>query len=162
MSVAPLLAAGRFLMPKQLAEQCIGAMRERGRQGDELFIALAGVCGEGEGEIVLRRALIPEQTCHHTPEGLLVTIEGDAIFALSRRCHELGEMLVGQIHAHPTDAYHSGADDQLALVRLPGSLSIVVADFARGPLRPRSWSVHRRDGEGRWRPLPRDVALEVR
>ncbi len=160
MSPAPLLDVGRYVLPRALAEDCCEALRARGREGDELFIALSGVVGE-KGEVRFRRALVPVQTCHHTPDGLLVTIPGEAIFQVSRDCHEHGEILVGQIHAHPTDAYHSGADDALALVRLPGSLSIVVPQFASGPVRPRRWSVHRRDSETRWRPLPRDMTLEV-
>jgi hypothetical protein len=160
MSTASLLAAVRFELPRQLAEECYSALRERGSDGDELFIALAGVAG-GDGSVELRRALIPEQTCHHTPEGLLVTIDGEAIFELNRASYESGEILAAQIHAHPGRAYHSGADDVLALVRLPGALSIVVPDFAAGPLRPRRWSVHRRDAECRWRPLPRSARLEL-
>jgi hypothetical protein len=160
MSSAGLLTAARFRLPRELAEKCCGALRERGAEGDELFIALAGVIEEDV--VGLRRALVPEQTCHHTPEGLLVTIDGEAIFALNREAYERGEILAAQIHAHPGRAYHSGADDVLALIRLPGALSIVVPDFAAGPLRPRRWSVHRRNADGAWRRLPRRVRLELR
>jgi hypothetical protein len=160
MSRGSLIDASRFELPRALAEDCYRALRERGRGGDELFIALTGIVAEG-GSVELRHALVPEQICHHTPEGLLVTIGGEAIFELNRVSYERGEILAAQIHAHPGQAYHSGADDQLALVRLPGALSIVVPDFAAGPLREKRWSVHRRDEEGRWRPLPRSVGLEL-
>jgi hypothetical protein len=118
--------------------------------------------GDQKGEVHFRRALIPRQTCHHTPDGLLVTVSGDAIFELNRDCFEAGELLAGQIHAHPGAAYHSGADDELALVRLPGGLSIVVPDFARAPLRPRSWSVYRLGRDGSWRQKSWRERLTVR
>lgn len=155
---SPLLAARCFELPQDLAEGCYVALRERGAEGDELFIALTASVN-AEDVVRFRRGLLPDQVCHHTPEGLLVTIPGEAIFALNRDCYEHGELLAGQIHAHPGQAYHSGADDALALVRLPGALSIVVPEFARGPLRQRRWSVHRLDAGGTWRPLPRKIEL---
>ena len=51
----------------------------------------------------------------------------------------------------PHHAYHSIADDELALIRLPGGLSIVVPHFAAGPLRPRRWSVNQLGVDGVWR-----------
>jgi hypothetical protein len=158
MTEAPLASARRFCFPAELAEDCCAALRERGEEGLELFIALSAEIDPGDRTVYFRRALIPEQTCHIMPEGLLVTIEGEAIFTLNRDCYAAGELLAGQIHAHPGRAYHSGADDQLALLRLPGSLSMVVPNFASGRLDPRTWSVHRLDG--RWRRLPRRVRLE--
>jgi hypothetical protein len=158
---SPLLAAHRFEMPRELAEGCYAALRERGQEGDELFIALSAVL-EDNSVVNFRRGLLPDQQCHHTPQGLLVTIPGEAIFALNRDCYEHGEFLAAQIHAHPGEAYHSGADDALALVRLPGSLSIVVPDFARGPLRQRRWSIYQCDVEGIWRPLTPEIELVVR
>jgi hypothetical protein len=158
---SPLLSAQRFEMPRDLAEGCYTALRERGHEGDELFIALSAV-RENDGVVNFKRGLLPSQECLHTPSGLLVIIPGDAIFALNRDCYDHGELLAAQIHAHPGSAYHSDADDALALVRLPGSLSIVVPDFARGPLRRRRWSVHRRNLDGSWSPLPSDIELVVR
>jgi hypothetical protein len=157
-----LTAAKRFILPRGLAEECYGALRLQGHNGAELFIALSGSIEGSPPTLHFHRALIPEQTCHDTPDGLLVTIEGEAIFALNRECYEAGELLAGQIHAHPERAYHSGADDELALVRLPGALSIVVPGFARGPLRPRGWAVYQLREDGRWRPRPRRVKLELR
>lgn len=159
---SPLLVARRFELPRDLAEGCYVALREGGAEGDELFIALTATVDDAEDVVSFRRALIPDQVCHHTPDGLLVTIPGEAIFALNRDCYERGELLAGQIHTHPGQAYHSGADDALALVRLPGSLSIVVPEFARGPLRRRRWSVYRLDADGIWQPLPRKIELVLR
>ena len=157
-----LAAARRFTFPSELAEECYAALRHRGEEGAELFIALTARAGEGDEEIRFQRAIVPDQVCHRTPQGLLVTIEGEALFALNRACFEQEELLAGQIHSHPSHAYHSGADDELALVQLPGGLSIVVPDFARGPLRPRRWSVYQLRSDGSWRPKPRRVKLKLK
>ena len=160
MSPSPLAGQERFLLPRTLAEDCLAALRERGRRSAELFIALTAVVEVG-GAVRFRRAVIPRQTCHATPRGLLVTIEGDALFELNRDCYAHGELLAGQIHAHPDRAFHSGADDALALLKLPGALSIVVPNFAAGALAPARWSVHRLGADGTWGPLPHTTRLEL-
>jgi hypothetical protein len=162
MSAKILAAAKRFTFPTKLAEECYASLRERGEEGAELFIALTARVSENDREICFQRAIVPEQICHRTSEGLLVTIGGEALFALNRACFEREELLAGQIHSHPSHAYHSGADDELALVQLPGGLSIVVPDFARGPLRPRRWSVYQLRSDGSWRPKPRRVKLKLK
>lgn len=161
MSGSPLTSARRFLFPRILAEECNEALRAQGERGAELFIALSATLDEDARAVHFHRALIPEQTCHLTEHGLLVTIEGEALFKLNRDCYLAGELLAGQIHAHPGRAYHSGADDELALIRLAGGLSIVVPHFANGPLRPRRWSVHQRREDGSWRRRPRRVKLRL-
>src|SRR5271157_2241381 len=39
-----------------------------------------------------------------------------------------------QVHTHPGSAYHSSRDDAHALVHTPGYLSLVIPDFASGPI----------------------------
>lgn len=42
-----------------------------------------------------------------------------------------GESVVAQVHSHPHRAYHSSTDDQYALPRRVGSLSLVIPDYCR-------------------------------
>lgn len=137
-------------------------MRVHGRKGAELFIALTATLTNESRTAMFQRAVVPEQTCYRTPEGLLVRIDGEAISLINQQCYEKEELLAGQIHAHPDQAYHSGADDALALIRLPGGISMVVPHFAAGPLRPRRWSIYRRGQHGRWEPRPRRVKVKVK
>jgi hypothetical protein len=160
-AASPLIGARRFHMPRTLAEECLNIMRIHGRKGAEIFVAITATVIDNGRTVNFRRALVPEQTCYSSPEGLLVKIDGEAIFALNRECFEAGELLAGQIHAHPDRAYHSEADDELALIRLPGGLSIVVPRFAAGPLRPRRWSVNQLGEDGMWRRRPRRVKLKM-
>jgi hypothetical protein len=90
-----------------------------------------------------------------TDDGLMVVIEGDALFRVNRELHQRGLTLAGQIHGHPTDAYHSGLDDAWAIATLPGSISVVVPDFARDGRAslPKS-EVFRLDEDEQWRPFP--------
>lgn len=158
---SPLSGARRFELPRALAERCLETMRTQGAKGAEIFLALSATISEDGETVTFRRVLVPEQTCYSGPEGLLVKIDGEAIFALNRSCFERDEILAGQIHAHPTHAYHSPADDLLALIRLPGGLSIVVPHFASGPLRPRRWSVNQLGEDGVWRRRRRRVKLKI-
>jgi len=160
-AASPLIGVRRFELPRDLAERCVEMMRAHGHKGAEIFVALTATVVDEGRTVAFRRALVPEQTCYSSPDGLLVKIDGEAIFALNRECFEAGELLAAQIHAHPDRAYHSEADDQLALIRLPGGLSIVVPHFASGPLRPRLWSVHRLGEDGVWRRRPWRVKLKL-
>ncbi|HEY4779209.1 MAG TPA: hypothetical protein VIH47_06430 [Solirubrobacterales bacterium] len=150
-AASPLIDARRFHFPRGLAEECMEIMRTQGQEGAEVFVALSGKVSDDGTEVAFRRALVPEQTCYKSPHGLLVKIKGEAIFALNQECYAADEVLAGQIHAHPDRAYHSIADDELALIRLPGGLSIVVPYFATGPMRPRRWSVNQLSADGVWR-----------
>lgn len=151
----------RYELPRSLADECLQAIRKRGRNGNELFIALTAILADGGSTVRFRRGLIPRQACHRTPSGLLVTIDGDAIFDLNRNCYERGEVLAGQIHGHPGRAYHSGADDQLAIVRRPGGLSIVVPDFADARSSRGRWAIYRLDGRGAWSPISAATTVEL-
>jgi proteasome lid subunit RPN8/RPN11 len=140
-----------FVVPREVAKPSVDAMQAAGRNGAEAFVAWTGVFEDEGRAFRFRHAVVPRQSAHRTRHGLLVTIDGQALFELNRDCHQRGEILGAQIHSHPTDAYHSGADDELAFVRLPGGLSIVVPDFARGGLgRADGWSFHQLDEDGQW------------
>ncbi len=70
-----------------------------------------------------------------------------------------GDIILAQLHTHPNEAFHSAADDQLAIPQHVGGISIVIPNFARdwdGDLR--ATSVHRHLGQARWQQLsPKSV-----
>ena len=39
-----------------------------------------------------------------------------------------------QIHTHPGEAYHSSTDDEYPIIHRPGFLSLVIPNFALGPI----------------------------
>ncbi len=75
------------------------------------------------------------------------------------------EFILIQLHTHPREAFHSEADDRLAITKHTGAISIVVPDFAdRWTGDFLETSVHISLGSGRWRELsPSEVRtlLEV-
>ena len=74
----------------------------------------------------------------------------------------LSQLLAGQVHSHPTDAYHSEVDDHNPLVTLLGSLSLVVPHFARaGRADVLDWAWYRLVGLGRWAELSRADRVEL-
>lgn len=156
-----LLDIKTFVVPSELASGSVTIMQRAAREGNEIFIALAG---RREGDrFIFRRGIVPRQTCHHTSRGLLVTIDGDALFELNRDAHSQNELLAGQIHAHPDSAYHSQADDELALVTVAGGLSLVVPDFARGGLDGVSrWACFQLQPDAAWKPLGSQTRVVIR
>jgi hypothetical protein len=155
-----LLFIRRFVIPVAVVHESLGTIRAAAADEDEAFVVWAGTA-TGD-TFTFSRAIVPRQTAHKTPHGLLVTVDGEALFELNRDCHQRGELLAGQIHAHPTEAYHSPADDNLAIVAVPGGLSIVVPDFARDGLDAVArWACFRLGAGGRWSPLTSDVSVEI-
>lgn len=155
-----LLDIKTFLISSDLAAHSISVIQRAAQAGNEIFIALAG---HREGErFVFRRGIVPRQTCHHTPRGLLVTIDGEALFELNRDAHAQNELLAGQIHAHPDSAYHSQADNELALVTVAGGLSLVVPDFARDGLAGVSrWACFQLQPDAAWTPLDSQTRVVI-
>jgi hypothetical protein len=75
--------------------------------------------------------------------------------ALIEKVAEAGEFILIQLHTHPRQAFHSPADDQMAITKHQGAVSIVVPNFGR------DWhgdfvdtTVHMNLGGARWRQLP--------
>jgi hypothetical protein len=155
-----LLAIRRFVIPVAIVHESLATMGAAATNGDEAFVVWSG---KATGDtFTFSRAIVPPQNAHKTPHGLLVTVDGEALYELNRDCHRRGELLAGQIHAHPTEAYHSPADDDLAIVAVPGGLSIVVPDFARDGLKTVArWACFRLGADGRWSPLTSDVSVEI-
>lgn len=104
----------------------------------------------------------PKQTAHKTPDGLMVTVDGHALFTINRTLYDRGEILAGQVHSHPTDAYHSSTDDHYPLVTLTGALSVVVPDFAaHAPDDIDHWAWYRLVATGTWAHLTRADRIEL-
>lgn len=64
----------------------------------------------------------------------MVRVDGDALHRLNVWLYQHQQMLGVQVHAHPTDAYHSDTDDTFPIVTTLGGLSLVVPNFCRRDL----------------------------
>lgn len=136
-------------------QQTVEALRSFGRSGNEGFALWVGTIANDRASVT--QCLVPKQNSIQSEDGVGYFIESSTLFALNRYLSEQKLRLIAQVHSHPTEAYHSSADDAYAVVTAEGGFSLVVPYFARGPALIASWAVYRlRDR--RWRQLPlRDV-----
>jgi len=156
-----LTAVETFVLPRSLLESSLDVLADIGRRRAEGFVVWGGV-REGETRFRFEAGLVPEQTAHTTEDGLLVTVHGDALHKINVKLNDNGLMLAGQIHSHPTDAYHSTTDDQLPLVTVLGGLSVVVPDFARDGLDAyEEFAWYRLAGYAQWVEVEPDEVVEL-
>lgn len=139
-------------IPNAVLDPTLQFLAERGKNGYEGFVVWGGQVVDKQ-VLQFTSCYVPEQTAHKTCEGLLVTVDGDALFRMNRAFYENREIAAGQVHTHPTDAYHSDTDDHYPLVTLRGALSLVVPDFAKaGRAGIGEWAWYRLLGPAKWEP----------
>jgi hypothetical protein len=102
----------------------LGHLREAGVRRQECVVLWLGRPSERGVEVV--EVYRPQQRAamdmfHIPPAGMA------ALHTTLRRDRV---MVAAQVHSHPQEAFHSLADDQWAIVRHVGALSLVVPDFA--------------------------------
>ena len=118
-----------FSVSREQLAQTERALRRAGVEGYELFVLWSG--SVNDSELLVRTCHVPKQTSSKTSQGLLVRVEGQALHELNVWLYEHNEVLAAQVHAHPTNAFHSDTDDAYPIVTELGGLSLVVPDFAR-------------------------------
>lgn len=156
-----LLPVRTFVIPSSILDDTIVFLRRAGAEGFEGFVLWAGV-EISQQRFEFRSLLIPDQRSMVTEHGLLVTVEGEALFRINKAVHNRGEILAAQVHSHPTDAYHSSTDDALPLVTILGGLSIVIPDFARhAPQDIERWAWFRLTKQAQWEPALATTEVEV-
>jgi hypothetical protein len=147
-----LLGVRTFFIQVDVLNKTIRFLQEVGADGYEGFVLWAGKM-ESPDTFRFRTALIPEQDAMMTEGGLLVVVDGEALFNINKDVHQRGEILGAQVHSHPTSAYHSSTDDQYPLVTLLGALSVVLPDFAKNaPSDMKAWAWYRLADYGIWEP----------
>jgi hypothetical protein len=130
-----------FIVPSVVANATDTALREAGARGHEAFVLWTGdMAGD---KFFVQRAYLPNQTGHHLPDGICVTVDGDDLHRLNMWLYESGQRLGAQVHSHPTRAYHSDTDDAYPIATQRGALSLVVPHFATNGIRGRGVAVYR-------------------
>lgn len=131
---------------------CIKKAYEHMRRAGQVYVeGVALFAGKEQGSIfTITETIIPEQEALRLEEGLLYLVDGDELHRINVWLYEHGLSIMVQIHSHPRDAYHSATDDTYPIVATVGGLSIVVPDFARGPIEIDTWAVYRLMPNGDW------------
>jgi hypothetical protein len=95
---------------------------------------------------------MPPQQPIRSESGVGYFIEGETLFHLNQALAGSSLRLIAQVHSHPSEAYHSDADDRYAIVTAEGGLSLVVPNFGKAPVDPTIWAIYRLT-QGEWREL---------
>jgi hypothetical protein len=119
-------------VPQDIVEHTERNLRRAGADGFEMFVLWTGLIDGTRFDV--RTGHVPHQTASRSKKGLSVRVEGEALHGLNVWLYERKEVLGAQVHAHPTDAYHSDTDDTFPIVTMLGGLSLVVPDFCRAGL----------------------------
>jgi hypothetical protein len=150
----------RFVMPLTLVAETIELLRKPGRGGYEAIALWGGKLDADQGRFEFSAVYFPEQTARRGDNGLVVLVDGEELFRVNRTFYEEGLILGGQVHTHPTRAYHSDTDDIYPLMTLLGGLSGVVPSFAsQGIDGLTRWAWYRLVGQGAWTQLDPDKLL---
>lgn len=150
MNRATLECIDRFRVPARIVGETETALRASGARRLEVFVLWSGVANGRLFEV--RTAHVPRQTSFRLELGLCVRVEGDELHRLNRWLFDAGERLAAQLHAHPTDAYHSATDDAFPIVTALGGLSIVAPNFGREGILGAGTRAYRLGATG-WREL---------
>jgi hypothetical protein len=144
---------GNYVVPREVLEATQAVLFARGLKGVEAVVVWVGrVLNETTGEIV--DAYVPEQVARRSEYGVSVEVTQAGLTRLIGSL-EPGTFVLCRVHSHPSEAYHSDLDDLNMLISHQGAISIVVPDFARGPLTLEDCSVNELlHGRG-WRELSR-------
>jgi hypothetical protein len=158
--VSVLAGVAEFVVPLELVDQTLEPLQEAGGHGYEAFVLWGGTLADDGTRLDFASAFFPAQTTSRGEEGLLVVVDGDALFRANRAFYERGHILAGQVHSHPTDAYHSSTDDDFPLMTLIGGLSAVVPAFgAAGRDGLAEWAWYRLVDIGEWVPVSSETHL---
>ncbi len=117
--------------------------------GYERLVLWAGSIDE-QAKVSL--VIVPQQESIRSEEGVGYFVTTETLFELNRLLSSTKTRLIAQVHSHPSEAYHSRADDRYAIVTTEGGFSLVAPDFAAAPFHPLGCAVYRLQS-GRWCPL---------
>lgn len=77
------------------------------------------------------------------------------------RLADVGSGVRVQVHTHPREAFHSSTDDAYPIVHTPGFLSLVIPNFAMGPVGFKDAYLTEITKDGRWKEIPCEDRLQI-
>jgi proteasome lid subunit RPN8/RPN11 len=122
-----LMHIQRITIPKNFIEGIYSEFQETGKAGYERLALFAGKKDGSAFQVT--HVIYPKQYLRKGPLGVSFHIDGSELERIWDWLYENNCSLIGQIHSHPKEAYHSEADDQLAIITTFGGVSIVVPNF---------------------------------
>lgn len=141
MSQLGLLDITTIYLPKSCAKVAMDWMYARGLKKVEGVALWAGI--KNGNIFYIKRTIIPEQKAGSLEDGLIYFVAAKELHRISLELFDNGIQLIGQIHSHPSEAYHSETDDAYPIVTVLGGISVVVPNFATGAIDLTDWAVYR-------------------
>ena len=139
----------RYRLPAAVLNDTIRVLREVGQGIKEAVVLWQGRVEDAETAAVTR-VIVPRQETGP----LHFNVPLRERLRILAEVSSADEFILIQVHTHPRQAFHSEADDRLAITKHTGAISIVVPDFGMlwdGNLL--KTSVNRCQGGDRWREL---------
>jgi hypothetical protein len=148
------VAEGKVVVDEGLLEEAFVHLRRCGAGRRECVCYLSGPIAV---PAVLDRVLHP---LHDATESHYEVDPGWLDLTSRRLARESREIRL-QVHVHGGSAYHSTLDDAYPIVSVPGFLSLVLPDFARGPVGLNRSYLARIDADGGWSEHDPESLLEI-
>lgn len=146
-----------LLVPKSVIETTDRYLSVSREEEVEVVVYWSG--RKEEYGLVVLKVWFPAQTSG--PYSFVVGSE--ALFELNVGLYKLGHVLLGQVHTHPSAAFHSEADDEHAVSMQSGAISAVVPAFGMHSVADVEHTVFFERRGDIWAELsPADVASRVR
>ena len=111
-------------IPSAVVDSTIHELKQDGSRFAEGIVLWLG--RRIEGDIAIVEAYVPI----HESESHRFYIPPEGMEALMAKLVETGTFVAAQVHSHPEEAFHSDADDEWAIVRHEGAISVVLPHFA--------------------------------
>lgn len=141
------------LVPRQVLDDGQRFLRAAGATGREGMVLWVG---RREGPTFeVTNLVIPQQRGIRTRDGVCVVVDSDELRRLNLELYQHGLQLIAQVHSHPRRAFHSSTDDEYAIARTIGALSLVVPDFAVRAFSLDECATYRLSAAGTWDEVPR-------
>lgn len=155
-----LLTVTTVEIPASLLGDTLRRLRETGMSGREMFVFWAGAISGSTA--LVKSVVVPWQSTYNRGGMCWVDVPAVEVKKMMLDLSTSELTLIGQVHSHPGRAFHSDRDDALSIARLPGSLSVVVPNFARAPFSSvTQFACYRRTVNGQWRRMEDGEAQQL-
>jgi hypothetical protein len=153
------LTINKIHLPNECLKRAYTHMRKTGMHGLEGVALFAG--RESGATFNILEVIIPKQKSMRLETGLLYAVDEEELHAINVWLYNNNMSLIAQIHSHPSEAYHSDTDDAYPIVATLGGISIVVPDFASGPIDLHNCAVYRLSPDAIWIELNKKDKIDL-
>ena len=136
-----------YALPRTMLDETFAHFRTCGRglrECQSLWLSSWNTPGK------LARVIHPEHVSH--VGGYIVDDSWLNEFWLELADRNMGVRV--QVHTHPRQAFHSASDDAYPIIHRPGFLSLVIPNFAMGPVGFDDAYLTEIQADGSWREVP--------